>query len=85
MKKLTTGQKAARMHKARAAARKAADTKTRSAAKTFRWHDYCHSLKAIGLMANFSKGECLRVRTLLVDAITLGRVEQIGRGEYRLT
>jgi hypothetical protein len=84
MKKLTTGQKAARTRKARATARKAADTKTRNAAKTFRWHDYCYSLKAIGLMANFSKAECLRVRRLLTDAIALGRVKQIARGEYQL-
>jgi hypothetical protein len=35
-------------------------------------------------MANFSKAECLRVRRLLTDAIALGRVKQIARGEYQL-
>ena len=53
--------------------------------KTFRWHDYCHVLRALGMIADFSKGECWRARKLLLENIKAGRVVQAGRGEYKLT
>jgi hypothetical protein len=53
--------------------------------KTFRWHDYCRVLKALGMIEDFSRGECFRARRVLLENIEAGRVEQVKRGEYRLS
>jgi hypothetical protein len=64
-------------------------THSKISAKTFRWHDYCHVLKARGVINDFSRGECLRARKLIVEDIDAGRVLQIKFGhpiaEYELT
>jgi hypothetical protein len=52
--------------------------------KTFRWHDYCHVLKALGMISDFFKAECWRARKLLLENIKDGRVVRIKRGEYKL-
>jgi hypothetical protein len=38
-----------------------------------------------GLMKDYSKGECWRVRKLVVREMKRGKVEQVKRGVYRLT
>jgi hypothetical protein len=49
--------------------------------RTLRWHDFCHAMYALGMMRDFSKGECYRARRILLAS---GRVKQVGRGLYAL-
>ena len=49
-----------------------------------RWKDICRSLYMTGLMKDFSKSECFRVRKLLEAQMGKGTVEQISRGHYQI-
>lgn len=48
------------------------------------WNAICRSLYMTGQMKDFSKGECLRVRKLLLAQIEVGNVEQTARGIYQI-
>jgi len=49
-----------------------------------RWVDICRAWRLAGIMKNYSKGECFRVRKLLEIAIEQGKIRQIARGRYEL-
>jgi hypothetical protein len=48
------------------------------------WSAICRSLYMTGQMKDFKKGECWRVRKLLMAQVKLGNVEQIARGIYQI-
>ena len=48
-----------------------------------KWVDICRSLRMLGHMKDYSKGECLRINKLLNVQIAAGRVEKVARGRYR--
>jgi hypothetical protein len=52
--------------------------------KPVRWADMCRSWRMLGLMKDFSKGECLRMARLLDKEVKAGRVTKVRRGLYCL-
>jgi hypothetical protein len=57
-------------------------TKEKSA--PIRWSTICRSLFMVGLMKDFTKAECWRVRKMLASKLEDGTVEQIDRGLYQI-
>jgi hypothetical protein len=49
----------------------------------FHWGDMCRTLRVFGIMEDYSVKEIWRIRKLLVEAISAGKVEQVRRGVYR--
>ena len=47
-----------------------------------RWSDMCRTMRMLGLMNDYSKGECLRIRKLLKERMKEGHVRQVGKGQY---
>jgi hypothetical protein len=48
----------------------------------FRWTEFCGSMFAMGLMNDFSKGECLRISNQLKKRVSEGHVVKLARGRY---
>lgn len=46
------------------------------------WADICRVMRMMGLMEDFSKGECLRISTLLKKRIEIGTAKKLSRGVY---
>jgi hypothetical protein len=46
------------------------------------WVDICRVMRMMGLMEDFSKGECLRVAGLLNKQIEAGSAKKLSRGVY---
>lgn len=46
------------------------------------WVDICRVMRMMGLMEDFSKGECLRVSGLLKKQIEAGTAKKLSRGVY---
>jgi hypothetical protein len=46
------------------------------------WVDICRVLRMMGLMEDFSKGECLRISTLLKKQLEAGSARKLSRGIY---
>jgi hypothetical protein len=46
------------------------------------WVDICRVMRMMGLMEDFSKGECLRVSALLKKRIEAGAATKLSRGVY---
>ena len=46
------------------------------------WVDICRVMRIMGLMDDFSEGECQRVATLLEKQIKAGTAKKLGRGVY---
>jgi len=46
------------------------------------WVDICRVMRMMGLMEDFSKGECLRVSGLLKERIEAGTAKKLSRGVY---
>jgi hypothetical protein len=46
------------------------------------WADICRVMRMMGLMEDFSKGECLRISTLLKKRIEAGTAKKLSRGVY---
>jgi hypothetical protein len=46
------------------------------------WVDICRVMRLMGLMEDFSKGECLRVSALLKERIEAGTARKLSRGVY---
>ena len=46
------------------------------------WADICRVMRMMGHMEDFSKGECLRISTLLKKRIEAGTAKKISRGIY---
>ncbi len=46
------------------------------------WVDICRVMRLMGLMDDFSKGECLRVSTLLKKQLEAGTAKKLSRGIY---
>ena len=46
------------------------------------WVDICRVMRMMGLMEDFSKGECLRVSGLLKKRIEAGTAKKLSRGVY---
>jgi hypothetical protein len=57
-------------------------TKEKSA--PIRWSIICRSLYMVGLMKDFTKAECWRVRKMLLSKLEEGTVEQLERGLYQI-
>ena len=52
-------------------------------ADPLRWSQICTALCMLGLMEDFSKGECMRVRKLLEKQLAR-RIQQVSRGLYQI-
>ena len=46
------------------------------------WVDICRVMRMMGLMEDFSKGECHRVSALLKKRIEAGAVKKLSHGVY---
>ena len=46
------------------------------------WVDICRVMRMMGLMEDFSKGECLRISALLKKRIEAGAARKLSRGVY---
>ena len=46
------------------------------------WVDICRVMRMMGLMEDFSKGECLRISALLEQRLEAGTAKKIGPGVY---
>jgi hypothetical protein len=46
------------------------------------WVDICRVMRIMGLMEDFSKGECLRISGLLKKSIEAGTAKKLSRGVY---
>lgn len=46
------------------------------------WVDICRVMRMMGLMEDFSKGECLRISALLKKRIEAGTAKKLSRGVY---
>jgi len=46
------------------------------------WADICRVMRMMDLMEDFSKGECLRISTLLKKRIEAGTAKKLRRGVY---
>jgi hypothetical protein len=46
------------------------------------WVDICRVMRIMGLMDDFSKGECLRIATLLEKQVKAGTAKKLSRGVY---
>ena len=46
------------------------------------WADICRVMRMMGLMEDFSKGECLRISTVLKKRIEAGTAKKLRRGVY---
>jgi hypothetical protein len=46
------------------------------------WVDICRVMRIMGLMANFSEGECRRISGLLQESIEAGTAKKLSRGVY---
>ncbi len=46
------------------------------------WVDICRVMRMMGLMEDFSKGECLRISALLEERIEAGTAKKLSRGVY---
>jgi hypothetical protein len=46
------------------------------------WVDICRVMRMMGLMEDFSKGECLRISALLKKQIEAGTAKKLSRGVY---
>jgi hypothetical protein len=46
------------------------------------WVDICRAMRIMGLMEDFSEGECLRISGLLKKRIEAGRAKKLSRGVY---
>ena len=46
------------------------------------WVDICRVMRMMGLMEDFSKGECLRISALLKKRIEAGAAKKLSRGVY---
>ena len=46
------------------------------------WVDICRVMRMMGLMQDFSKGECLRISALLKTRIEAGTAKKLSRGVY---
>lgn len=46
------------------------------------WVDICRVMRLMGLMNDFSKGECLRIAALLEKQIEAGTAKKLCRGVY---
>ena len=46
------------------------------------WVDICRVMRIMGLMDDFSKGECLRIAALLEKQIKAGTAQKLSRGVY---
>jgi hypothetical protein len=57
-------------------------TKEKSA--PIRWSTICRSLFMVGLMKDFTKAECWRVRKMLVSKLDDDTVERLERGLYQI-
>ena len=46
------------------------------------WVDICRVMRMMGLMEDFSKGECLRISALLTMRLEAGTAKKLSRGVY---
>jgi hypothetical protein len=46
------------------------------------WVDICRVMRIMGLMEDFSEGECLRISGLLKKRIEAGSAKKLSRGVY---
>jgi len=55
----------------------------KSKPRPVRWTDICRTMRIMGLMADYSKGECLRVHALLDKRVKDKHVRKLERGLYQ--
>ncbi len=46
------------------------------------WVDICRVMRIMGLMQDFSEGECLRISGLLKESLEAGTAKKLNRGVY---
>lgn len=46
------------------------------------WVDICRVMQIMGLMEDFSEGECLRISGLLKESMEAGTAKKLSRGVY---
>jgi hypothetical protein len=46
------------------------------------WVDICRVMRIMGLMNDFSEGECLRISGLLKESLEAGTAKKLSRGVY---
>ncbi|GEP58756.1 hypothetical protein RSO01_59220 [Reyranella soli] len=46
------------------------------------WVDICRVMQIMGLMEDFSEGECLRISSLLKESLEAGTAKKLSRGVY---
>jgi len=46
------------------------------------WVDICRVMRIMGLMQDFSEGECLRISGMLKQSLEAGTAKKLNRGVY---